>query len=593
MKKLMAAVLCIALAFSVMSVGVFAEEVVEEATSSVYTINEGRKRVEGVAPFTTVQAFEANWETGDVQVVNVDLTEMDDTAYATDNVYARINGEFYKIDVNWPYDSVQHYGRNYRTDGDVIFTKASANFNSTVDNQPALGNSGFAYATSGYKLGDASGAAPSIPSGCETVITKQTNEVGDPIYVIENNAPRYAFLRSHYIYSTSESNVTALTTLTKGKVSVTTATFKADMMGNFSIHHNAPGYINGSYKSDQPLEGFTYGGYAQYIPNAVHFAQDGTVKIGGTYNNGSSAADRTPGISTNYTWEAGKEYTVSIVQQVRTGADPARYAQVYGVYINGEKVFPFAESEKDGSQFTYLSSTGAYQMKTRGSNYKFTGGISAVLVGAAPANASDDFSVELSDLKVYTVDSAAAYEATKAMDADITLVSADEDIVIDNKAATVVSSLGAVTASRFTMDGYKVAVNGNVLTVVSEDGLTAKKYAVTHGTSIQTGFYNAENGQEIDSADGVEVVGFSAIIDKAVASEFAGITPSVILAVYKNGVLEGFVIADGAVYAGEMTKFTAEYDLSEIESVEGDKFTARAFVWDSADLTPLTESFDI
>ena len=593
MKKLMAAILCIALALSVMSIGVFADEVVvEEATSSVYTINESRKRIEGVAPFTTVQAFEANWETGDVQVVNVDGSLMADDAYATDNVYAKINGEFYNIDVNWPYDSVQHYGRNYRTDGDVIFEKESANFNSTVGGQDARTNSGFAYATSAYKLGDASGAAPTIPSGSKTLITKQTNEVGDPIYIIANNAPRYGFLRSHYSSASYESSTqSALTTITKGKVSVTTATFKADMMGNFSIHHNAAGYAT-SFKGDASFDTFTYSANGTYIPNAVHFTEDGTIKVGGTYVNGAAAAARTPAHTTSATWEAGKEYTVSIVQKVNDGG--SRYGFVYGIYVNGEKIFPTGSHAADSSgHFGYDSSRAATKMNTRSSDYKYLGGISAVLVGAAPKNASDDFSVELSDLKVYTVDSAAAYEATKAMDADIELVSTDANITIDNKAATVVSTLGAVSADRFNMPGYKVAVNGNVLTVVSEDGLTAKKYAVTHGTGMQAGFYNADTDETIANLTGVTNVGFTAIIDKAVSSDFAGITPVVILAVYKNDELAGAIKATGAAYAGEMTKYTAEYNISSVETVAGDEISVRAFVWNSTTLAPLTESFDI
>lgn len=591
MKKLMAAILCIALAFSVMSIGVFADEVVvEEATSSVYTINEGRKRIEGVAPFTTVQAFKANWETGDVQVVNIDGSLMADDAYATDNVYARINGEVYNIDVNWPYDSVQHYGRNYRTDGDVIFEKESANFNSTVGGQDARTNSGFAYATSAYKLGDASGAAPTIPSGSKTLITKQTNEVGDPIYVIANNAPRYGFLRSHYSSASYESQTqSALTELTRGKVSVTTATFKADMMGNFSIHHNAAGYAT-SFKGDASFDTFTYSANGTYIPNAVHFTDDGKIKVGGTYVNGATSAARTPAHTTSATWEAGKEYTVSIVQKVNDGG--SRYGFVYGIYVNGVKIFPTGSHAADSSgHFGYDSSRAATKMNTRSSDYKYLGGVSAVLVGAAPKNAGDDFSVELSDLKVYTLASAADYMGE--MDADITLASDDEYITIDNDAATVTSTLGAVTADRFTMDGYSVAVNGNVLTVVSADGLTAKKYAVTHGTGMQAGFYNADTDETIANLTGVTNVGFTAFIDKASSSQFAGKTARVFLAVYKNGELAGLLKTDGEVYTGEMTKFTLEYDLSAITTVAGDKITARAFIWDRYSLAPLTESFDI
>ena len=506
MKKFIASALGAAILLSSASMSVFADGV----TSSVYTIDTDRNVVKGVSPFTTVQTFEANFSGGEVEVVNVDGSQMADNAYATENVYARIDGRNYRIDVDWPYDSVQYYGRDYRSDGDVIFEKASASFNSTVDGQPAMANSGFAYATSGYKLGYGDGNYASVTSNHKTTVTKRTNAVGEPIYEIANNAPRYAFLRSHYSSVTSENSAqSALTTITKGKISVTTATFKANQMGNFSIFHNTSGYATG-FKGDRPFADFTYTTNPKYIPNAVHFTEDGTIKVGGTYVNGASADQRTPANTiSGVTWEAGREYTVSIIQKVNDGG--SRYANVYGIYLNGQKIYPYSGIATDGSHFTYNSSTGAVSMTTRGNDYKYNGGISAVLVGAAPKNADDDFKVDLSDLKVYTISAVGNYKP--AMDADITLTSDDQYITIDNKAAVVTSTRGAVTASRFTNTGYKIAVNGNIIKVVSDDGLTAKTYSLIDtydpaAVSALTQVYGSDGSVETES-DGVWAKAFT------------------------------------------------------------------------------------
>ena len=52
---------------------------------------------------------------------------MDDTAYATENVYARIDGEFYRIVVKYNYDPIQTTGRN-KADG-VMFERSGDQVN--------------------------------------------------------------------------------------------------------------------------------------------------------------------------------------------------------------------------------------------------------------------------------------------------------------------------------------------------------------------------------------------------------------------------------------------------------------------------------
>jgi len=483
MKKFISAVLSTAIALSCLSTAAYAD-----VTSEKYTIDAEAKKILNVAPLTTVSTFKSNFN-GDVEVVNIDGTVMADDAYATENVFVKVDGELYKIDVEYPYDPIQTYGKGYRQDGDVLFEKASANFNSTVDGQAVLTNSGFAYATSGYKIGDASGAAPSINSGAKTTITKQT-ENGEPVYVIENDAPRYAFLRSHYSGASYETQAqSALTDITKGKVSVTTVKFKADKLGNVSIHHNAAGYATG-FKGDGPMERFTYSGNGKYIPNAVHFTQDGTIKVGGTYTNGASAADRTPAHTTGATWEANKEYTVSVVQKLNEGG--GRYGYVYGVYVNGEKIFPTGNEAKDSnSHFAYSSSKDAYSMTTRSSDYKYLGGISSVLIGAAPQTAGDKIKVSFSDVKVYTIDAASAFNGN--IDSKLSVASVDGATVdeatskIETSAVETVESFKAkfsnYAISVYNSDGTQPAATDNLATgmsakFVTKDGLQAKVYGI-------------------------------------------------------------------------------------------------------------------
>ena len=56
-----------------------------------------------------------------IEVINVDGTVMPDNAYATENVFAKIDGSLYKISIEYPYDPINTFGRNYRADGDVLF----------------------------------------------------------------------------------------------------------------------------------------------------------------------------------------------------------------------------------------------------------------------------------------------------------------------------------------------------------------------------------------------------------------------------------------------------------------------------------------
>ena len=490
MKKFISAILSIAMVLSCVSISVQAEETeTVTVTSSKYAIDTASKKISGVAPLTKVSAFESTFSGATVNVVNVDGSSMDDNAYATENVFVNIDGKLYKIDVEYPYDPIHTIGRNNRADGDILFEKASANFNSTVDGQAVFLPSGFAYATSGYKLGYEGGSYAAVTSDHKTVITKQS-ENGQPVYVIENNAPRYAFLRSHYSSASYESQAQSeLTNITKGKYSVTTVSFKTDKMGNFSLHHNAAGYAT-AFKGDAALERFTYNGNAKYIPNAIHFTEDGKVKIGGTYSNGEDVTDRSAAHTTSATWEAGKEYTVSVVQKLNDGG--SRYGYVYGVYLDGVKIFPMGNEAKDSSgHFAYQSSKGAYSMTTRGDDYKYYGGISAVLVGAAPVN-GDNIKLTLSDVKVYTVGAPADY--TGNIDKDLTLANAT-DVEVDNSASSIdVSTEETVASLRAKYTDYAISVynaggtqpessanleTGMSARFVSKDGLQSKLYSIT------------------------------------------------------------------------------------------------------------------
>ena len=548
MKKIISSVLSTAMLLSCVTTIVSADEPVA-ASSTVYTIDASAKKVSKVAPLTTVAKFKSNITDDEkIEVINVDGTVMPDNAYATENVFAKIDGSLYKISVEYPYDPINTYGRNNRKDGDVLFQIESANFNSTVDNQPVLTNSGFAYAISGYKLGDASGAAPALNAGARTLITKQTED-GEPVYVIQNNAPRYAFLRSHYSGASYESQTqSALTDITKGKVSVTTVTFKSDKMGNVSLHHNAAGYAT-SFKGDAALERFTYSGNATYIPNAIHFTEDGTIKIGGTYTNiGISAADRTPKHTTAATWEANKEYTVSVVQKLNEGG--GRYGYVYGVYVNGEKIFPKGNEAKDSnSHFSYSSSKDAYSMTTRSGDHKYLGGISSVLVGAAPKTAGEDIKVSFSDVKVYTIDAASLY--TGDIDSELALENAEE-VEIDGTVINVyteetVESLRAkypeYAIAVYNADGTQPAATDNLATgmsakVVSDNGLQVKLYSISATKKIN----DTVPESEVYTVD-TENKTISKVKPLTKVSDF--------LANFANGSLMKVVNIDGSVMADD------------------------------------------
>ena len=88
MKRFISAALSTAVALSCLSTGVYAE-----AVSESYTIDTQTKIISKVAPLTKVSAFKNNITGAEVEVVNVDGTAMDDSAYATENVFAKIDGE--------------------------------------------------------------------------------------------------------------------------------------------------------------------------------------------------------------------------------------------------------------------------------------------------------------------------------------------------------------------------------------------------------------------------------------------------------------------------------------------------------------------
>ena len=98
MKRFISAVLSTAVVLSCLSTGVYAE-----AVSESYTIDTQTKIISKVAPLTKVSVFKNNITGAETEVVNVDGTVMDDDAYATENVFAKIDGELYGIDVEYAY----------------------------------------------------------------------------------------------------------------------------------------------------------------------------------------------------------------------------------------------------------------------------------------------------------------------------------------------------------------------------------------------------------------------------------------------------------------------------------------------------------
>ena len=566
MKKFISAILSIAMVLSCVSISVHAEV----TSTAGYTINADTKIISGVAPLTKVGAFESTFSGATVNVVNVDGSDMDDNAYATENVFVNIGKELYKIDVEYPYDPIKIYGGGYRRDGDILFAKESANFNSTVNGQYLIPNSGFDYAISGYKLGDASGAAPALGSGNKTKITKQT-ENGQPVYLIENDAPRYAFLRSHY----SSTSDTALTNATKGKYSVTTVTFKTDKMGNFSLHHNTAGTVGGTFKADNPAEVFVDTNYVQYLPNAVHFTEDGTVKIGATYTNvGVTAPMRTPAHTTDATWEAGKEYTVTVVQKVNENSTDAN---VYGVYVDGVKIFPTEKTQSsESTQFAYDAANGAYSMNAKAGN-QYHGGISSVVLGTAPKTTGDKITLTLSDVKVYALDNLEDFSVN--IDKDLALANAT-GVKVDNSTAKInvyasetVASLRAkypdYAFSVYNSDGTQPAASANLETgmsakIVSNDGLQTKLYGI-----IATTVVPESNVYTVDTAA------------KTISNVPLFTTVSAFLENFTNGDVLEVVNIDGSIMAddayateyvslktpsGEFYKINVEYPYDPINS---------------------------
>ena len=588
MKKIMAAILCIALALSCMSFSVLAEGEAEFTTS--YTVDSAKWRVSGVAPLTTVAQFKANFEGADVKVVNVDRkTVLADDAYATENVYASINNKIYNIRVDYPYNPIMDNAKYNVASGKEVFNLASSKIDSSpMDDDQKLTVSeekaGFTHVQSALKVGIQASTAPTVTAAHRTIVTRQT-EKAEPVYVIDNNAPRYAYLRSHKSANASD---TALGTVTKGKVSVTTGSFKTDQMGNVSLHHN----ISGNGSGDATIEKFYDADSYPYMANVVHFLEDGSVKLGGTNIYGYSAERRSAKheIKPAGWWKAGQEYTVSVVQKMEVDSP---YGYIYGVYIDGEKVFPRAEeaSYKGGCEFS-LQKDGSYLAKAK---VNYGGSISSILIGAAPVD-GNDIKMTLTDAKVYTVASAAAFEAAKDKDAKLTLTANDDDAFITvDEATETITATGTITSGRFNeyADGVRIKIQNGILTAVSADGLSARTYKVnvTDG-ELPNGFYADEEATEkLGSIAGLTSVRYTAILDRSSGTALGKVTPVVFIAVFKNGQLDKCVKNEGIAYSGELTKYTTVCDLSEYNAE--DTIEVRAFTWDNATLEPLTEISEI
>ncbi len=444
-------------------------------------------KVTGVAPLTTVSALKSAINTV-TEVRNVDGSVMNDSDYATDNVFAVVGGALYPIELKYAYDPIKDNG-SALADGTVLYEAAAntigGNTPSTFSN---LTTAGF-YGLQQYaKIGYGSGNVPANTALQTVKATKDTRN-GKTVYVLENDSNNYAYLRSHF------SN-TATTTQLNNKIDswsqdqiITSVEFEADKMGNISIFNNTPvRNSSGLTKGDTTPETWAYTGEFAYIPNSVHFLANGSVKLGGTYINGYSVERRSPIQTTSFTWESGKQYTVSIVQRYRRGY---RDGYVDAVYINGVKVFPNANTvDCDGN---VCKSGDSYYIKTKDTNNLHGGGLSSIMVGTAPAEADDNFTVYLSGVKYYGPYTSYNGDITKpniSLGNKTNVTVSDADATVTDSVPETVSEFEAKYSSEsfklgvYNANGTKAASNayletGMSVKIASADGLQGKTYALT------------------------------------------------------------------------------------------------------------------
>ena len=120
MKRIVSALLGAAIAVSMLPSGVFAE-----AGSESYAIDAQTKTVSQVAPLTKVADFKNSITGADVEVVNVDGSTMADDAYATENVFAKIDGELYNIETKALYQPIKDKSDSL-ADGTVLYSLAAS-----------------------------------------------------------------------------------------------------------------------------------------------------------------------------------------------------------------------------------------------------------------------------------------------------------------------------------------------------------------------------------------------------------------------------------------------------------------------------------
>ncbi len=500
MKKFISAILSIAMALSCVTISVHAEV----TSTAGYTINADTKIISGVKPLTKVSAFESTFSGATVNVVNVDGSAMDDNAYATENVFVNIDGELYSINMKYGYAPIQNTGAALQ-DGTSLYNIVANQINNN-----SIATSGLtrleSHPTFDYGTGTNDTKAPANTADQTVKATKETR-IGEPVYVIENDSNNYAYLRSHFYDSSNYSTTLNSMRDTWGSQTspiVTSFEFEADKLGNISFFHNTP-IRDGSgtmKKGDIDITSMIYGAEAPYAPLSISFLEDGSVKLGGIYGN-TYKSQRTPGQSVDFEWEAGKKYNVSFVMRLER---KKREGYVYGVYINGTKVFPYTGAPGHSDGRVAMQADGSYLIKTKDSSTTHGGDISSMLVGTAPATPGENLKVYLSDFKAYPLAALADFNAA-ITNADISLTNATDVTVIENDTVKM-PSIEALTTdtvatfkAKYTDKAYAIGVynadgtlaaetanlaTGMTVKIASQDGLQGKTYNMTATTPLNT-----------------------------------------------------------------------------------------------------------
>lgn len=586
MKKLVS---CILSAAIIMSCCVFS--VHAQISSAVYAIDADAKIVSGVAPFTPVPEFLAGFENAEnLRVVNIDGTEMK-TGYATENVFLKsADGSMYSIRVNYAYNPIHNSGAALSDTTELYNLSADM---LTTSLRP-VSEGGFFGVQAYGKI--AYGQNPPSNTASQTVRAVKTTENGQPVYVIENDSNNYAYMRSHY--SQSLNYTTELVSKLGGRYVatpiITTVSFEADKLGNIALFNNSPKSDGTDTKAfgDFGMDSFVYSEEIPYIPNSIQFTEDGKIMVGGSYGDWETNK-KAPANDTGRTWEPGRKYTVSVVEKL---ARNGREGYVYGIYVNGEKVFPSALSlGHAGGRLAYDAQNDYYKMNNRDASHLYGGGVSSIMFGTAPKTPGENMTVKLSDVKVYT---AAAFNPQ--MDGDITL-SADEGFRVDNDGAGIVccaasvsqleAALRGASVNVYNADGTEAAANTPVTSdmyvkAVSADGLSAKSYSISIPQIVKS-FHATADGPEITQMSQADTaVWFKAVLPSGFAAPDT--KPAVVLAVYeKTGKLKACASVKGEAKGNEVTIFKAGIDLASLGLASAD-VTAKAFIFERLDtITPI------